>query len=69
VTLGAATKGAAQVQGVLTVRQAVDRSGAVIEIPVRFGLAGKMTVPEATARVARSSSAAATAPARTLTVR
>ena len=69
VTLGAATKGAAQVQGVLAVRQGVDHSGAVIELPIRFGLAGKMTVPEATARVARSSSAAATAPARALVVR
>ena len=69
VTLGAATKGAAQVQGVLTVRQAVDASGAVIEVPVRFGLAGKMTVPEATARVARSSSGVATAPARSLLIR
>jgi hypothetical protein len=69
VTLAAATKGAAQVQGVLTVRQSVDATGAVIELPVRFGLAGKMTVPEATARVARSSAGVATAPARALLVR
>ena len=69
VTLGAPTNGAAQVQGVLVVRQATDRNGTVIEIPLRFGLAGKMTVPEATARIARSSSAPATAPARALLVR
>lgn len=69
VTLGAATKGVAQVQGVLAMRQSVDRSGAVIEIPVRFGLAGKTTAPEATARIARSSSGIATAPARALVVR
>jgi hypothetical protein len=69
VTLGAPTAGVAQVQGILTVRQAIVRTGAVIEIPLRFGLAGKVTVPEATARVTRSSSAAATAPARALTVR
>ena len=69
VTLGAATKGAAQVQGVLIVRQSVDHAGAVIELPIRFGLAGKMTVPEATAGVARSSSGVATAPARALLIR
>jgi hypothetical protein len=69
VTLGAATTGVAQVQGVLALRQAVDRETTVFEIPVRFGLAGKVTVPEATARLARSSSAFATAPARPLAVR
>jgi hypothetical protein len=69
VTLGAATAGVSQVQGVLTVRQSIHRSGSVIEIPVRFGLAGKVTIPEATARITRSSSAPATAPARFLLVR
>lgn len=69
VTLGAPTKGAAQLQGVLALRQSIDRAGTVIEIPVRFGLAGKMTAPEATARVARASSAPATAPARTIVIR
>jgi len=54
---------------VLTLREQVDSSGAILEIPVRFGLAGKVTVPEATARVARSSSGNATAPARALVVR
>ena len=69
VTLGAPVTGVAQVQGVLTVRQSVHRSGSVIEIPMRFGLAGKVTVPEATARITRSSSGVATAPARHLTIR
>ena len=69
VSLGAATKGVTQVQGVLTVRQSIQRSGSVIEIPLRFGLAGRVTVPEATARITRSSSAPATAPARHLLVR
>jgi hypothetical protein len=69
VTLGAPTKGAAQVQGVLAIRERVDASGSIVEIPVRFGLAGKVTVPEATAHIARSSSASATAPARALVVR
>ncbi len=68
VTLGAPTKGAAQVQGVLAVRETVGER-AVLEIPVRFGLAGKLTVPEATAHITRSSSPNATAPARALTVR
>ncbi len=69
VTLGASVAGVAQVQGVLTVRQSVHRSGSVIDIPMRFGLAGKVTVPEATARITRSASGVATAPARHLTVR
>ena len=69
VTLGASVAGVAQVQGVLTVRQSVHRSGSVIDIPMRFGLAGKVTVPEATARITRSTSGVATAPARHLTVR
>ena len=69
VTLGAPTKGVGQVQGVLAIRDLVDSSGTIIEVPVRFGLASKVTVPEATARLTRSSSAAATAPARALVVR
>lgn len=69
VTLGAPMHGTLQIQGVLAVREPVDHSGKVIEIPVRFGLGGKVTVPEATARIARSSSAAATAPARALAIR
>ena len=32
------TKGAAQVQGVLALREPFDSSGAIVEIPVRFGL-------------------------------
>ena len=69
VTLAAPTTGAQQLQGVLAIRQAVGRSGSVLEAPIRFGLAGKVTVPEAIARLTRRSSAPATAPARTLVVR
>ena len=69
VTLAAPTKGAAQLQGVLAIRQVVGTSGTVLEAPVRFGLAGKVTVPEAFARMTRRSSAPATAPARSLVVR
>jgi hypothetical protein len=67
VTLGATTKGMSQLQGVLAIRELVNRS-AVIEAPVRFGLAGKLTAPEAVARLTRSPRAPATAPSRTLTV-
>ena len=56
-------------EGFRIVRQSVDHAGAVIELPIRFGLAGKMTVPEATAGVARSSAGVATAPARALLIR
>ena len=69
VTLAATTRGTSQVQGVLAIREIVEASGAVIEVPIRFGLAGKVTVPEATARISRSSSGIATAPARALAVR
>jgi hypothetical protein len=69
VTLAAPTNGVVQLQGVLAIRQLVPNSGSVLEAPVRFGLAGKVTVPEATAHLTRRASAPATAPARTLVVR
>jgi hypothetical protein len=58
-----------QVQGVLAVRWAVDWNDSVMEIPVRFGLGGKFTVPEATARIAKDTYAPAVAPARPFEVR
>lgn len=67
VTLGAPTKGAAQMQGVLALRMMVDQT-ATIEVPLRFGLAGAMKAPEANARITRSTSAAATAPSRSILV-
>ncbi|MBX3190795.1 MAG: hypothetical protein KF819_27605 [Labilithrix sp.] len=67
-SLGAATSSVAQIQGVLAIRQSVDRSRAVLEVPIRFGLAGTFTAPEATARVARAPLGVATAPARKLTI-
>ena len=69
VTLAAGTAGAAQVQGVLALRELVGADGMVATVPLRFGLAGRVTVPEATARIARSTTGVATAPARILTVR
>ena len=69
ITLAATTSGASQVQGVLALRQQVSPDGLTTAIPLRFGLSGKVTVPEATARIARSASGVATAPARVLSVR
>ncbi|MBS2017221.1 MAG: hypothetical protein JST00_30340 [Deltaproteobacteria bacterium] len=67
VTLGAPVKGAAQIQGVLALRTTVDQS-ATIEVPLRFGLAGTMRAPEASARLTRSTSNASVAPSRAVVV-
>jgi hypothetical protein len=69
VTLAAPTKGMMQLQGVLAIRELVGPAGAMVEAPIRFGLAGTLTVPEATAHMTRSPTTPATAPARTLTIR
>lgn len=69
VRLAASTNGARQLQGVLGIRASVAPTGALVEVPLRFGLAGTLTVPEATARLTRHASAPATAPARRLVVR
>jgi hypothetical protein len=69
--IGKGTDGAvvSEIQGVLAIRWNVDRSVAVIDIPVRFALAGTYTVPESTARIAKESYGETQAPARVLTVR
>lgn len=71
VALAAPVNGVQQIQGVLAVRRSVDGSElpTVIEIPVRFGLGGAFTVPEARATVAREDIQRAVAPARPLVVR
>ncbi len=71
VALAAPVNGVQQIQGVLSVRRTVDQSGLpiVIEIPVRFGLGGVFTVPEARATLAREDVPRAVAPARPLAVR
>lgn len=69
VALAAPVIGASELQGALLARRRAGRDREVIEVPLRFGLAGKVTVPEATARPARSVLPAATAPARGLVVR
>jgi hypothetical protein len=58
-----------QLQGVLAVSLPVDTGQAAIELPLRFGLAGHLVVPEASARIARASYAAARAPASAVDVR
>jgi hypothetical protein len=70
VTLAAKLEGVRQVQGVARVRRAVEGGGeSVIEIPVRFGLAGRVTLPEAYATVARAEYEMAVAPAQPYMVR
>jgi hypothetical protein len=69
VRLAAATDGVMELQGALMLRKKVGRDGTVVEAPVRFGLGGTFTVPEASARLTRSPRAPATAPARALVVR
>ncbi len=71
VTLAEPVAGVRQVQGALSIRRDLDQSAlaTVIEIPVRFALGGRMTVPEARAHVAFEEMARTVAPARRLTVR
>lgn len=60
-----------QVQGVLSIRRRLGKSALpeVLELPIRFDLAGRFTVPEAEARLAVEEADRATAPARPLVVR
>jgi hypothetical protein len=71
VTLAEKVSGVQEVQGALRVRRTVDGSElpTTIEVPVRFGLAGRVTVPEARATVAFEEIARAVAPARPLVIR
>jgi hypothetical protein len=71
VTLAAAIDGVSLVQGKLSVRRKVEpsRIETLVEIPVRFALAGAFTVPEASAKVAFEEQPRALAPARPLVVR
>ena len=70
VTLAAPVSGVRQVQGTLVVRidRPADRVAPHLEIPLRFALAGRVTVPEARARVALEELPRAVAPARALVV-
>jgi len=68
VSLAAPIAGVRQVQGSLMVRLDVDEVAVPLTIPVRFGLRGKVTVPEANARLRWGHAPRAVAPARKLTI-
>jgi len=59
-----------QVQGAIYVRTELSGDGMpkVIEVPLRFGLAGRVTLPEVTARVTDDDVPPARAPARPLVI-
>jgi hypothetical protein len=71
VTLAEAVSGVQQIQGVLRIRRKVDTSSLAtpLEIPLRFGLAGYVTAPEARAEVAFEDVPRAVAPARPFWIR
>ncbi|APR76270.1 Large extracellular alpha-helical protein [Minicystis rosea] len=71
VTLAESVADVRQVQGTILARRALDPSGLPVEIilPVRFGLAGRVTVPEARAVVAHDEAPRALAPARPLVIK
>jgi hypothetical protein len=66
---GVESANVSEIQGVLAMRWAVDRSVTVIDVPVRFALAGSYTAPEGTARIAKEAYAPAISPARAFSVR
>ena len=70
VALAAPVSGVRQVQGVLLIRRGLDPSGLPVEIdlPVRFGLAGRVMVPEARAVIAHEEAPRALAVARPLLI-
>jgi hypothetical protein len=71
VTLAAHLDGVHQVQGNLLIEQTVEPSmfPTIMEIPVRFGLAGQFLVPEARVRDVGGFSERSIYPARPLVVR
>lgn len=71
VTLAEPVKDVRQVQGALLVRRQLDATDLPIsiELPVRFGLAGRVTVPEARAVIAHEEAPRALAPARPLVIK
>jgi hypothetical protein len=69
-SLAEAVEGARMFGGVLSVRRRMPASALpmVIELPIRFGLAGKITAPEAEARLVDDEAPKAFAPAQALSV-
>jgi|GEM_PF-1471208 len=70
-SLAALVEGIRQVQGMLSIRRQMDASTlpTVFEVPVRFALSGRFTVPEAEARLAFEEASRALIPSRPLVVR
>lgn len=70
VTLAAPVKNVRQVQGTLALRVPLDASPLpmTLELPVRFAVSGKVTVPEARARLAFEDAPRAIAPARGIAI-
>jgi hypothetical protein len=70
VSLAARISGVRQLQGVLAIRTSVHRSPlpTLLEIPLRFSLSGRVTAPEARARLAFEEVSPAVAPARPFTI-
>jgi hypothetical protein len=70
VSLAAPVANVRQVQGVLAIRAPLDASPlpTTFELPVRFALAGKVTAPEARARLAFEDAPRSIAPARAIVI-
>ena len=70
VSLAAPMKGVQQLRGVLAMQRILDVSARadVFEIPLRFSLAGQITVPEGTARLTEEYAPRAVTPARPLKI-
>jgi hypothetical protein len=70
-SLAARVNGVRQIQGALLIRMTLDRSAVALPlaIPLRFSLSGRLTAPEARARLAFEEAPAAVAPARAFVVR
>ncbi|MEZ4309532.1 MAG: hypothetical protein R3F14_15960 [Polyangiaceae bacterium] len=70
-SLAERTAGVRQIQGQLILQPEIDLTGTptVLDLPLRFGLAGRFTVPEARARPAHEDAPRAIAPARPLVVK
>jgi hypothetical protein len=71
VTLAEAVTGARVVQGVLAIRRAVvgTEGTTIIDVPIRFALAGSLTAPEIHARIVSEEGPRGVAPARPFVVR
>jgi hypothetical protein len=71
VSLAAKVNGVRQIQGVLLIRTTLNQSALPLPlaIPLRFSLSGRVTAPEARARLAFEEAPVAVAPARSFVIR